>query len=222
MSKIFRLESELVETFTTLYMKSRYEVMVKELPIRFGNIDVVSIKNPHLPLSDTQIEVLSKPACALVFTKIKNERPISKHTLVNSLGLSKSTAEHTIYDLLNVDLIAKDSNNHFTRKSKFVFPKTIVTGYEAKLTDFNKAFYQAKGNKDYVDYSYLIFPLDICERIFERKKNLLQENGIGLIGVSKNKTYIFLKATKLEKMKNHVRLLNLAKANKMINSFVLE
>lgn len=56
-----------------------------ELPIRFGNIDVVSIKNSNLPFSKNQIETLSKPAAALIFTKIKNERPISKNILIKTV-----------------------------------------------------------------------------------------------------------------------------------------
>ncbi|EDN9715787.1 hypothetical protein GJB75_10795, partial [Listeria monocytogenes] len=73
MKTIFRLESMLVDTFITLYKKKDFEILVSELPIRFGNIDVVSIKNSNLPFSKNQIDILSKPAAALIFTKIKNE-----------------------------------------------------------------------------------------------------------------------------------------------------
>ncbi|MFB8625545.1 hypothetical protein IGI89_001096 [Enterococcus sp. AZ141] len=217
MNTIFKLESKLVDSFVSLYKKSELEVLVTELPIRFGNIDVVSIKNSNLPFSSNQIEILSKPAAALIFTKIKNERPISKGTLIKGLGLSKSTIEHTLYDLLNVELIVKNENGCYLRKVKFVFPKTVVTGYEAKLTDFNKAFYQAKSNKEYVDYSYLVFPIDIANRLLMKKETLMLNNGIGLIGVSNTKIVTLLKATKSEKMRNHIRLLSLAKVNKVSN-----
>ncbi|ENZ7264018.1 hypothetical protein ACG7YO_002019 [Enterococcus faecalis] len=217
MNTIFKLESKLVDSFVSLYKKSDLEVLVAELPIRFGNIDVVSIKNSNLPFSSNQIEILSKPAAALIFTKIKNERPISKDTLIKGLGLSKSTIEHTLYNLLNVELIVKNENGCYLRKVKFVFPKTVVTGYEAKLTDFNKAFYQAKSNKEYVDYSYLVFPIDIANKLLKKKETLMLNNGIGLIGVSNTKVVTLLKATKSEKMRNHIRLLSLAKVNKVSN-----
>lgn len=61
MNTIFKLESKLVDSFVSLYKKSELEVLVTELPIRFGNIDVVSIKNSNLPFSSNQIEILSKP-----------------------------------------------------------------------------------------------------------------------------------------------------------------
>ncbi|EAG1702114.1 hypothetical protein BBW78_11275 [Listeria monocytogenes] len=216
MKTIFRLESMLVDTFITLYKKKDFEILVSELPIRFGNIDVVSIKNSNLPFSKNQIEILSKPAAALIFTKIKNERPISKNILIKGLGLSKSTINHTLYDLLNAGLILKNESGCYLRKIKFVFPKTIVTGYEAKLTDFNKAFYQAKSNKEFVDYSYLVFPIDIANKLLEKKKNLILDNGLGLIGVSETKMHMLVKASKSEKMKNHIRLLSLAKVNKVV------
>lgn len=217
MNTIFKLESRLVDSFVSLYKKSDLEVLVTELPIRFGNIDVVGIKNSDLPFSSSQVETLSKPAAALIFTKIKNERPITKETLIKGLGLSKSTIDHTLYDLLSVGLVEKNESGCYLRKIKFIFPKTVVTGYEAKLTDFNKAFYQAKNNKEYVDYSYLVFPIDIANKLLEKKIALMSDNGIGLIAVSETKIITLLKATKSEKMRDHIRLLNLAKVNKVNN-----
>lgn len=71
------------------------------------------------------------------------------------------------YELQRCELIYKENNNYY-RRLRFVFPKTNTTGYEAKLMDFNKSFYQAKSNKVYVDYSYLVFPMNIAENICER------------------------------------------------------
>ncbi|EIF4909632.1 hypothetical protein LFV73_002947, partial [Listeria monocytogenes] len=96
---------------------------------------------------------------------------------------------------------------------EFVFPKTIISGYEAKLTDFNKAFYQAKGNRNFVDYSYLVFPMKKAQSVKENKINLIEKNGIGLIGVDKNKAVQLVRPLKINKMKNHIRLLNLTKAS---------
>ena len=220
MNSKFKSESELVDIFVTQYEKKYSGIFVKELPVRYGNIDVVRIKNSNLPFSIDQIEVLSRPSAALLFTKIKNERPISIASIEKNVGLSKTTITQTLTSLLNTGLIDKTESGCFFRKTKFVFPKTMVVGYEAKLTDFNKAFYQAKGNKEYVDYSYLVFPIDIARRLVERKKLLLEQNGIGMIGVSRTKTITLLKATKTSKMKDNIRLLGLVKANHMLNELV--
>lgn len=212
----FNSEKDLISSFLYNYKIFKNEIVVEEISIRFGNIDIVSIENVELPFSNKQIKVLSKPAGALVFTKIKNKRPISKERLLKSIGLSESTLDNILYELLHCELIYREGNNYY-RTIQFEFPKTIVTGYEAKLRDFNKAFFQAKGNKQYTDYSYIVFPMDMARVIMEKKINLLKENGIGLIGVSKEKSKCFLKATKSDMMQNHIRLLNLAKVNLIIS-----
>ncbi|WP_148138582.1 hypothetical protein [Aerococcus sp. 1KP-2016] len=130
-----------------------------------------------------------------------------------TLGLSESTLENALHELLAGDLIKKNVNNQYTRAVEFVFPKTIISGYEAKLTDFNKAFYQAKGNRNYVDYSYLVFPMKKAQSVKKNKRNLIEKNGIGLIGVERDKSVQLIRPLKINKMKNHIRLLNLTKAS---------
>ena len=130
----FERESELVDVFVENYFTTLNELIIKEMPIRFGNIDVVGIENINLPFTDKQIITLSKPSCALLFTMIKNSRPVSRKTLIKKAGLSESTINNVLYELQNVQLIKKDGEN-FLRNSTFVFPKTIVTGYEAKLKE---------------------------------------------------------------------------------------
>lgn len=213
----FKLESDLVRAFIKYYSAFKKEVIVEEMPIRFGNIDVVSIKSIYLPFTNEQIKTLSKPSCALVFTKVKNNRPISKKKLLISIGLSESTLNNVLHELVHCDLIVID-NEKYTRKSSFIFPKTTITGYEAKLKDFNKAFFQAKNNRDYVDYSYLVFPDCIANNILIKKRELLVNNNIGLIAVSKNTSKILLKAKRTEEMSDHIRLLSIAKARVAISS----
>lgn len=207
----FKLESDLVRAFTNNYSALKKEVIVEEMPIRFGNIDVVSIKSISLPFNDEQIKTLSKPSCAVVFSKVKNSRPISKKKLLISIGLSESTLNNVLYELTHCNLIVKN-NEKYTRKASFVIPKTTITGYEAKLKDFNKAFFQAKNNRDYVDYSYLVFPDCIAKNLLIKKRDLLVNNNIGLIAVTESDSKILLKAKKTEEMSDYIRLLSIAKA----------
>ncbi len=207
----YKLESLLVDSFIKTLRNFEDQVIVREMDIRHGNIDIVVIQSAHLPFSVEQIQILSKPASALIFSYLKNKQYISKLTLQKNVGLSSSSLENTLNELLKVGLIEKDENK-YKRKEIFEFPKTAITGYEAKLKNFNKAFYQAKNNRFYVDYSYVVFPIEVANRIFEKHKNLLVANGIGLIGVSESGTKKFIRAKKNHVMKNHVRLLNVAKS----------
>ncbi|EGY0019663.1 hypothetical protein JHL42_003049, partial [Listeria monocytogenes] len=63
---MFDSEMELVNFFVDNYSSFDEKVIVKEMPIRFGNIDVVSIENTYLPFSDEQTIILSKPSNSLV------------------------------------------------------------------------------------------------------------------------------------------------------------
>lgn len=217
MEKIFEFESDLVSSFIKNYTFTKNEILVEELSIRFGNIDIVSIKKNCIDFSHEQMQVLAKPSNALVFTRIKNLRPITKNTLFKSLGLSNTTIESSLNELSSNNLIIKNQKGIYTRNTNYIFPKTTITGFEAKLSDFNKAFYQAKSNQEYVDYSYLIFPMNQAKKIIDTKSDLLKKFNIGLIGVDQFKTAIFIKANRSKKIKQYIRLLGIAKANTNIN-----
>ncbi|OYQ66895.1 hypothetical protein [Aerococcus sp. 1KP-2016] len=58
---MFDSEMELVNFFVDNYSSFEGKIIVKEMPIRFGNIDVISIKNINLPFTDKQTIILSKP-----------------------------------------------------------------------------------------------------------------------------------------------------------------
>lgn len=213
----FELESELVEGFIEKYNMSENEVVVKEMDIRHGNIDIVIIKNSILPFSAEQVEVLSKPSGALVFSNLKNKRLLTKSTLEKNIGLSKNSLENTLYKLYKLELIEKEDGK-YRRKKKFEFPKTKILGFEAKLNNFDKVFYQAKNNKYYVDYSYIVFPMSIAIKILGKKQSLLKDNGIGLIGVSENDIKVFILPKKNIFVKDYIRLLNVAKSLNNINT----
>lgn len=207
----FRYETDLVDTFIDNYSNFSSNIIVRELPIRNGNIDIVNIENNNLPFNNEQIHVLTIPSCALTFMRIKNKRPISRKTLNENIGLSESTLDNALQLLMKVNLIYKTQNNNYLRTKSFEFPKTIIYGYEAKLNDFNKAFYQGVLNKKFVDYSYLVFPLEKANRLISKKQSILVENGIGLIGVSDCFSVRLIRAKKTDGLKSHIRLLNITK-----------
>lgn len=212
MKKIFSYESELVDTFVNTYFKNMDStILVNEMPIRWGNIDIVSITNNCLPFSKTQMEILSKPTCAKIFLKTKKNRPITKDTLIKNIGASNSTCENAIHILIKNNLIVK-TNNLYYRAIDFTFPRVIISGYEAKLKDYNKAFFQSCINKNYVDLSYMVFPLDVAKYIYNIKKDILINNGIGLIGTNPNKSTTLLKAQKQDYIKPYLRLINLVQS----------
>ena len=100
-------------------------------------------------------------------------------------------------------------NRNYIRGIDYEFPKVKIYGYEAKLNDYNKAFYQACINKSYVDYSYMVFPMDVANKIKEIYFSILKENNIGLIGVDKKNSKILIKASKNKNIKSYIKLMTL-------------
>ena len=93
-----------------------------------------------------------------------------------------------------------------------MMPKTIIKGYEAKLRDFLKVYFQAINNIKYVDYSYIVLPMDKALDIKHDWGDRLKKDKIGIIGVNEDTNRIMIKAAKLNEMSDFNRFLNLTKA----------
>lgn len=213
MNNYFKYETELVDKFIDLkFNSSSKSITTIEVPVRWGNIDIVNIKNNYIPFSDEQCVFLTRVSNARIFLKTKKNKGISKNSLLNIPGMSVNTIENCISQLLKAKLIIKKDNLYY-RNIDFSFPKVTISGYEAKLTDYKKAFFQAMINKEYVDYSYIVFPLDIANKIFEKYSGVLIDNGIGLIGVSNKKQKLLIKPKRVKEVKQYYRLVNIVQAN---------
>lgn len=217
MNKLFRYERELVKTFQEKYFLKKDILLINEMKIRWGNIDLVEVSDVALPFSQEQCRVLSKPSCAKVFMRLKNKKLLSKQKLFAGLGLSESTFNRVLLELQKENLIVRENNN-YRRAVEFVFPNVVITGYEAKLTDYHKALFQARVNKQYVDYSYMVFPMDVAENIMKKYGAIIDSFHLGLIGVSHEKTKVYIKPKRDKVMKPYVRLMNLVISNDACNS----
>lgn len=207
---MFKYEYELVDYFIK-NLNVQDNILIREMNTRYGNIDVVRINSYKLPFTPDQIETLSKPACSNIFVYLKNKRYVCEDSIISNIGLSKSTLKSALSELVSKKLIIKNENK-FRRYKEFNFPKTIVTGYEAKLTDFKKAYYQAISNYKYVDYSYLVFPIDIAFNIEKKYGTTLRDSKVGLIGVSNEFNQVIIKANRIYEMTDSIRLLSLTKS----------
>lgn len=212
MNNLFRYESDLVRTFQDIHFSRKQTLLISEMKIRWGNIDLVEISNNVLPFTAEQCKVLSGPSCAKIFMRLKNKRLLSKQKLFQGLGISESTFQRSLQQLQKAELIIRENQN-YRRCVEFTFPKVMITGYEAKLTDYNKALFQARMNREYVDYSYMVFPMDIAEKIVEKYAESIEKLNLGLIGVSENRSKEYIKPRKCVQMKPYVRLMNLVLAN---------
>ena len=210
---MFKTEKELVDAFIKNAEKEN-KLIVREFGIRHGNIDVAIIDNLDLPFDENQTLSLSRPSNAAVYMRLKNDEYMSFKDLTNRIGYSPRTIRNCIRELKLLSLIQEDKNNKdfYKRAIPFMMPKTIIKGYEAKLRDFLKVYFQAINNIKYVDYSYIVLPMDKALDIKHDWGDRLKKDKIGIIGVNEDTNRIMIKATKLNEMNDFNRFLNLTKA----------
>ena len=207
---MFKSEKELVDTFIK-NTKKENKLILREFGIRYGNIDVTIIDNLDLPFNEEQIISLSKPSNAAVYMRLKNDEYMSFKDITDRIGYSSKTIKNSIRELKLLGLIKENEKDFYKRSIPFITPKTTIKGYEAKLRDFMKVYFQAINNIKYVDYSYIVFPMDKALLIKHKWENKLKQDNIGLIGVDKDINRIIIKATKVNEMSNLNRFLNLTK-----------
>ena len=63
MEKLFRYEIDLVNCFKENFSFHKNSLLIDELKIRWGNIDLVEISNLSLPFTHEQCKILSKSSC---------------------------------------------------------------------------------------------------------------------------------------------------------------
>lgn len=208
---MFKSEKELVDTFIK-NIKKENKLILREFGIRHGNIDITIIDNLDLPFNEEQIISLSKPSNAAVYMRLKNDEYMSFKDITDRIGYSLKTIKNSIRELKLLGLIKENEKDFYKRSIPFIMPKTTIKGYEAKLRDFMKVYFQAINNIKYVDYSYIVFPMDKALLIKHKWENKLKQDNIGLIGVDKDINRIIIKATKVNEMSDLNRFLNLTKA----------
>lgn len=62
MEKTFRYEKDLVNSFQKKHHLKSNAIIIKEMKIRWGNIDLVEISKNKFPFNTEQSKVLSKPS----------------------------------------------------------------------------------------------------------------------------------------------------------------
>ena len=64
----------------------------------------------------------------------------------------------------------------------------------------------------------MVFPIDVAQKILRSRKNILEEQGIGLIGTSLKKSNILIQAKKQDELKPYLRLINLVQSQYILRN----
>jgi hypothetical protein len=78
----------------------------------------------------------------------------------------------------------------YCRADIVAFKDKTVIAAELKLSDWKKAFIQAKNYQLGADYVYLVFPLTKIATLMRKSEHKLKEEGIGLLSVNEKTCYV--------------------------------
>lgn len=198
---MFNYEIELQNRFIEqLKANTQDNLVIPEFNARFGNVDIVSVnyRNKHR-LSKEQASVLSIYQNSKVIGYL-NKNAIRKYDfLLRQTGYTDSSLKASLSKLIKSDLVIEVKKNRFIINPDFEFPNLQISSYEAKLKDWKRAIIQANINKQFSNYSYIVLPLNLAQKLSVSKLDVFRSYNIGLIGVS-NETTEYLVRPKKESL----------------------
>ena len=182
-----------------------YEKVLSEFDARFGNVDIVKIGfNGFNLLSFDQATLLVNFSVAKIVAFLNKGQVRTFKYLLNHSGYQQKELKSIISKLIKANIIEEQEKNRYLLAQDFHFPNTEFISYEAKLTKWKDAISQAMQNKKFSNYSYIVFPYSLAEKLNkEEHHTLFKKTNIGLIGVSEKKVTYFIRP---QKIKNTFRL----------------
>lgn len=213
--KNFETETDLVETFISSISKEQADVLqiiLREVDCWQGRADVVKaiIKSDRSILNFEQTSVLRNYACANMISLLHKKAPRSKSFLQKYMGLSNATINKCIGQLSKVGIIQQTLTGTYVINESFSLPKVELWAYEAKLTNWKRALYQASQYKAFSNYSYVVMPKEGIEPAIKNIK-AFKINNIGLIQVEESGLYkIIYKPIKIKPRKKSYNIIGIA------------
>ena len=122
----------------------------------------------------------------------RKNKKITQETLFFKTSLPKKRIEYLLKSLVEQDYLAK-KNEHYTVEQTYNSILADLISVEAKIKDWKKGLHQALRYKYFSNLSFLAISEEYIHRV---KLELLRNNEVGLISVSKNDIKIIYRPTK--------------------------
>ena len=91
--------------------------------------------------------------------------------------------------------IVREVRIGFCRADIVAFKENTVIAVELKLSDWKKAFVQAKNYQLGADYVYLAFPLTKIVTLMKKSEHKFKDEGIGLLSVNEKTCHVSIVIT---------------------------
>lgn len=175
------------------------ESILSEFNARFGNVDIVKvIYDRSNLLSHNHAVLLSNYQYAKVLAFLHRNAVRTTNYLKKATDYNDKTLNEILNKLVKTQIINEISPERFVISNSFEFPNLQFISYEAKLHKWKKAILQASINKKFSSYSYVVLPIDLAKKLFEKNISYFHSYNVGLIGVSDyNMEYLFVPKKKV-------------------------
>lgn len=170
------------------------ELVLREVDVRTGVADIVKLRirgTSWLSASNPAVRALTEPGLARTYTCLEAEEPATTERIATRLGLARSTIRRQLSRLSRVGLVRRVGGTEYCLTCRMPYRGTFITAYEAKISNWKRALYQARRYHTFADRVYLVMPIARARRL-ETRSVLVRTARVGLIGVNDDGTSIKL------------------------------
>lgn len=188
----FNSEAELVQFFISQLTLGKaaqlgpFEIVAEEVSCKQGITDVIAVKKP---LNSNSMEALyscsSLNEASGVLGVLKGQSPRTHSYLLESTAVSKKSVSKIIQELLSRSLIKEISEGKYVSTVANEIEKTEIWSFEAKLSNWKRALFQAAQHVAFSTYSYMVIP-KCKEKLIIKNSATIRHYGVGVISCSKN------------------------------------
>ena len=214
----FRNEEELVQCFVEQLTSDNalavgeFGLVAKEVVCKQGITDVVAVKRP---LDISTMEALqsctSLNEASGILGELKENAPRTRSYLVSSHVVSKRSISRTLFELMEGSLVSETSEGKYISRVANEISKMEIWSFEAKISDWRRALFQAAQHAPFSTYSYIVVPAN-KKKIIQKNSETIRRYGVGVIICSKdNSIEVIIAAKKNKKLVKRDELYVLAK-----------
>ena len=188
----FEKEEELVRYFTEKLISGdiagvgRFEYIVEEVSCRQGVADVVAVKKSLESTARTSLlECDSLSEASSVLALLKNRSPRTSSFLGDALAMPSHKLAKTVHELMDKGLVAEAGSDKYITSLAEEISNVEIWSFEAKLSNWKRALFQAAQHLPFATYSYIVIPRE-KRAIVERNIEMISRYGVGVIACGKD------------------------------------
>ena len=198
----FRYENEMLPSVIT-WLSERVTDVKCEFQTPWGYCDIVGcvldarrvLKRQAL-LKRRTIGSISRVSVLWEIPEVGSSEPISAEALLRKFEpfLHRERLDEEVETLVSRGFATRDSSGNIWRESGWFPLQRSVIAVELKLNRVTEVIEQASANLAFADESYIATPMLVARRILRHRRQELQDEGIGLIGVERTEAMTLLRS----------------------------